>query len=199
MKKTVIAFIILFVLLFIWDRLLKNQQKYSIPENQNTTNTNNTQEDLQTDDKNIANNNINSSSTNLQKAPDFSLISLNKNEIKLSNYRGKVIILDFWATWCPPCRVEIPFFIELYKQYKEQGLAIIGVATSDEKNKVEAFAKNYKINYPVVMGNEKIVEDYGGIRGLPTTFIIDKEGNIREKFIGYRPKEVFEEVFLKLK
>jgi len=199
MKKTVIAFIILFVLLFIWDRLLKNQQKYSIPENQNTTNTNNTQEDLQTDDKNIANNNINSSSTNLQKAPDFSLISLNKNEIKLSNYRGKVIILDFWATWCPPCRAEIPFFIELYKQYKEQGLAIIGVATSDEKNKVEAFAKNYKINYPVVMGNEKIVEDYGGIRGLPTTFIIDKEGNIREKFIGYRPKEVFEEVFLKLK
>lgn len=187
MKKTLIAFIILFALLFLWDRLLKNQQKYN--------ETNNRQQSNYTDSEK----NFRAETSDLRKAPDFTLTSLDKNEIKLSNYKGKVIILDFWATWCPPCKAEIPFFIELYKKYREQGLAIIGVAISDEEYKVQAFAKNFKINYPVAMGNEKIVEDYGGIRGLPTTFIIDKEGNIREKFIGYMPKEVFEEAFLKLK
>jgi len=186
MKKTIIAFIVLFVLLFLWDRLLKNQQKYS--ENQTnesvTLNSKSTEEEKKQPE--------------FEKVPDFSLLSFNKNEIKLSNYKGKVVILDFWATWCPPCRAEIPHFIELYKKYKEQGLVIIGMAI-DEKYKVEQFIKNYKINYPVVLGDEKIANDFGGVYGLPTTFIIDKEGNVRDKFVGYRPKEVFEEAFLKLK
>ncbi|MCX8094090.1 MAG: TlpA family protein disulfide reductase [Candidatus Goldbacteria bacterium] len=189
MKKTIIAFIVLFALLFIWDRMLKNQQKYSA-ENKISD------ENLKSVSKNHSKP-VNENET-FKKAPDFTLTSLNKNEIKLSNYKGKVVILDFWATWCPPCRAEIPFFIELYKQYKEEGLVIIGMAI-DEKYKVEKFAKDFKINYPVVIGNEKIANDYGGIHGLPTTFIIDKEGNIREKFVGYRPKEVFEEAFKKLK
>lgn len=186
MKKTIIAFIVLFVLLFLWDRFLKNQQKYS--ENQSN-------EPVTLDSKSTEEQKI---QPKFVKAPDFSLTSFNKNEIKLSNYRGKVVILDFWATWCPPCRAEIPHFIELYKKYKEQGLVIIGMAI-DEKYKVEKFIKEYKINYPVVMGDEKIAGDFGGVYGLPTTFIIDKEGYIKEKFVGYRPKEVFEEAFLKLK
>lgn len=187
MKKTLIALFILFALLFVWDRLLKNQQRYKETDNMQQSNYTVSEKKLQ------------AGTVNLKKAPDFTLTSLDKNEIKLSNYKGKVIILDFWASWCPPCKAEIPSFIELYKKYKEQGLAIIGIALSDEKYNIQAFAKNFKINYPIAMGNEKIVRDYGGIRGLPTTFIIDKEGNIREKFIGYMPKEVFEETFLKLK
>lgn len=185
MKKTIIAFVILFALLFFWDRLFKNQQKYKLTNTEEQPNYNVSKDNFQ--------------STAFKKAPDFNLISLNNNEIKLSNYKDKIIILDFWATWCPPCRAEIPHFIELYKKYKEQGLMIIGVATSDEKYKVKEFVKNFKINYPVVMADEKILQNFGDIRGLPTTFIIDKEGNIREKFVGYRPKEVFEEIFLKLK
>jgi len=190
MKKTVVAFIILFVLFLVWGLLLKNQQKY-------------TKTDAGMDSMSQTNyavsGNVQAETSAARKAPDFMLTSLNKNKIKLSDYKGKVIILDFWATWCPPCKAEIPHFIDLYDKYNKQGLEIIGIATSDEKYKVDSFIKNFKINYPVAMADEKIANDYGGIRGLPTTFIIDKDGNIREQFVGYRPKEVFEEAFLKLK
>jgi cytochrome c biogenesis protein CcmG/thiol:disulfide interchange protein DsbE len=197
MKKIIIAFIILIVLLFSWDLILKNQKKHSKTDNQQTANEKFSGDNIQSDNINTDNNG-DSVSPGQIKAPDFTFTSINKNEIKLSNYKGKVIILDFWATWCPPCRAEIPHFIELYNKYKEEGLVVIGMAI-DEKYKVEKFAKDFKINYPVVIGNEKVANDYGGIFGLPTTFIIDKKGNIVEKFIGYRPKEVFEQIFLKLK
>jgi len=132
-------------------------------------------------------------------APDFTLPRLEGNSLTLSDFKGKVIILDFWATWCPPCRVEIPDFVELYKNYKDEGLVIIGVSLDrGDSRAVKQFSENYEINYPIVLGNFNITEDYGGIRGIPTTFIIDSEGNIREKYIGYQPRATFEEAVKRL-
>jgi len=132
-------------------------------------------------------------------APDFSLPLVNASGVAtLSENIGKVIILDFWATWCPPCRMEIPGFIELYNKYKDSGLIVIGISVDDSVDTVNKFIIETNINYPVVMGNSKVVQDYGGITGIPTTFIIDRKGNIVQRFIGYRPKDVFENEIKKL-
>ncbi|MBN2753292.1 MAG: TlpA family protein disulfide reductase [Candidatus Goldbacteria bacterium] len=127
-------------------------------------------------------------------APDFSLTGIDGSTIKLSDYKGKVVILDFWATWCPPCKAEIPFFIELQSQYGKDGLAIIGAAL-DDAEKVKAFASQYGINYPIALADRDTATTYGGIRGIPTTFVIDKKGNVVRQYVGYRPKEVFEADF----
>lgn len=133
--------------------------------------------------------------SNDAKAPDFEAINLMTGEkFRLSDYKGKVIILDFWATWCPPCKAEIPFFIELVNQYGNQGLIIIGAAL-DDPEKVKNFYENKKMNYPVFLASQQLASDYGGIQGIPTTFIIDKEGYIKNTFVGYRTKQVFEEAF----
>lgn len=132
-------------------------------------------------------------------APDFEVKDLMTGRtFKLSDYKGKVVILDFWATWCPPCKAEIPFFIELEQQYGKQGLAILGAATDDPR-KVKAFYKNNGMNYPVFEADQQMAMNYGGIQGIPTTFIIDRDGYIREKYVGFRPKSMFEEAFLSLK
>jgi peroxiredoxin len=125
-------------------------------------------------------------------APDFALASLDGQEIRLSNYRGKVVILDFWATWCQPCRLELPHFIEMYHEFGDQGVEIIGVSLDRiSSREVASFVKEWKIPYVVVMGTGEVVNSYGGIRGIPTTFIIDKSGKICRKYVGYRKKEVF--------
>jgi len=105
-----------------------------------------------------------------------------------------VVLLDFWATWCPPCREEIPHFKELYDQYRGEGLVVIGVALDDGGEKdVAPFAQQNQINYPLsVTGAQELGQRYGGIRGIPTTFLIDKEGRIAKKYIGYQSKEMFE-------
>lgn len=129
------------------------------------------------------------------KAPDFTLKDLDGKDHKLSDYRGKVVILDFWDTWCPPCREEIPGFVQLQKELGGKDLQIIGIALGREgKEKVKKFAADYKINYPTLIfdGNQKLLNDYGGIRSIPTTFIIDKEGGIVEKLVGFHPKNQFE-------
>lgn len=135
-----------------------------------------------------------SESQDLKTAPDFTLLDMKGNEVTLSDFKGKVIILDFWATWCPPCRAEIPHFIELYNEYKEKGLEVIGIALDQGgKKAITSFIEENKVNYTILLGERDVSDSYGGIRSIPTTFIIDREGKIREKYIGYRDKEVFEE------
>ena len=133
------------------------------------------------------------------KAPDFTLPDLNGKAFSLSELEGKVVILNFWATWCPPCVMEIPHFIDLYKEYKGQGLEVVGVSMDRGGVKVvKSFVKKNEMTYPVVIGNQKVAEDYGGIRGIPTTFVIDHHGYIVKKFVGYRNKEVFESIIQQL-
>lgn len=129
-----------------------------------------------------------------QKAPQFELRGVDGKTYKLSDFAGKVIILDFWDTWCPPCRMEIPDFVDLQKQYGPKGLQIVGIAFGREGlDAVKKFIKQYGINYPILLASPKVVEDYGGIQGIPTTFVIDQQGNIYKKYVGYRPRQVWEE------
>ena len=117
-------------------------------------------------------------------APDFSLPQLDGRTLTLSQYRGKVVLLDFWATWCEPCRQEIPRFIELQDKYREHGFQIIAVSMDDAEEPVREFLKEFHLNYPVVMGNAHIGQLYGGVLGLPIAFLIAPDGRIRAKHIG---------------
>lgn len=121
-----------------------------------------------------------------KEAPDFSLPrSGDGKAVKLSDFNGKVRIVNFWATWCPPCRAEIPHFVSMYKELKGKGVEIIGISLDQKGDSVVApFVKDNQMNYPVVIGNEKVVSAYGGIRGIPTTFIVDRKGKIVKKFVG---------------
>jgi len=125
------------------------------------------------------------------KAPDFSLTDINGNTVSLAAFSGKVVILDFFASWCPPCRQEIPDFIELEKAYGDKGFAMIGVALV-KADEAKEFAGKIGINYPVLVDDGKVSEAYGPIRSIPTTFIIDKSGKIVKMYIGYRAKNIFE-------
>lgn len=130
--------------------------------------------------------------TSDKKAADFKLKTLEGKEVKLSDYRGKIVIIDFWATWCPPCRKGIPDLISLQEEFKKD-LVVIGISL-DQQNTLKdlkPFIENYKINYPVVLGDEKVVKDYGGISAIPTSFIIDQKGNIVDTHIGLVPKTVY--------
>jgi peroxiredoxin len=126
-----------------------------------------------------------------QEAPDFSLSDINGKQINLSEFRGKVIILDFFASWCPPCRQEVPDFVELQKTYGSDGLAIVGVALVNLQE-AKDFAEQYKINYTVLIDDGKVSNSYGPIRSIPTTFVLDKTGKIVKMYIGFRQKNVFE-------
>jgi thiol-disulfide isomerase/thioredoxin len=127
------------------------------------------------------------------KVPAWELKDVDGKTVKSSDFDGKVVILDFWATWCPPCRKEIPGFVELQKQYGDKGLVVVGVSLDEQgPGVVKPFMKQFQINYPVVMGDAKIVQDFGGIEGIPTTFIIDRSGNVIAGHTGFTSQETFE-------
>ena len=135
----------------------------------------------------------------LKAAPDFSIPDLSGKTITLSDFKGQVVILDFWDTWCPPCKKGIPDFVSLYNENKDKGLVIIGLALGREgKEKVVQFAKDKEITYPLVIATDKAIDDFGPIEGIPTTIVIDKNGNIVERYTGFTEKSEFESVIAPL-
>ena len=121
-------------------------------------------------------------------APDFTLKTLEGQDISLNSLKGKVVVLDFWATWCAPCREAIPHLVDLYKNYQEKGFEVIGMSLDKgETDVVRRFVKSMEIPYPVTLAPEEVARSYG-VTALPTTLFIDKEGKIREKMIGFNSK-----------
>ena len=118
-------------------------------------------------------------------APNFSLKDVNGQVVKLSDYKGKVVLLNFWATWCGPCKIEIPWFKEFETSYKNQGFAVLGVAMDDDGwEAVKPYLADKAVNYRVVVGNEQVSMLYGDVESLPTTFVIDREGRIASTHVG---------------
>ncbi len=124
----------------------------------------------------------------IDKAPDFILESIYDSTYTLSNMEGQVVLVNFWATWCGPCRMEIPEFNELYEKYNEKGLEIVGISISDTKKQLENFVKSFDVDYPILYGSAKemntIMREYGGVYAVPSSFLIGKNGSIIWSFPG---------------
>ena len=127
--------------------------------------------------------------TSLQQAPDIALPTVEGDTFRLSDQRGEVVVLNFWATWCPPCREEIPLFVELQREFEDDGLQFVGVSMDQEGvDAVRPFAQKMGVNYPIVVDDGSVAPRYGGIRALPTTFLIGPDGAIH----SYAPGMVTE-------
>ena len=176
-KKKLVFFIFLFFSFILVGCQNKNVSEEPAANNNSNSNTQYT---------------VTTTNSNEEIAPNFVLTDTQGEQVKLSDYRGKVVILDFWATWCPPCRRGIPDLIELQKTYKKK-LAVIGISLdTDSRKNVVPFIKEYGINYKVVYGDNDVVQKYGNIQSIPTTFIIDQKGKIVSSYIGLQRKETFE-------
>ena len=139
----------------------------------------------------------NSASTGMkgQLAPDFALQSLDGKTIHLSDFRGKAVALNFWATWCEPCKIETPWLVELQNQYGPNGFQVVGVSADegDSKDDVAKFTKSMGVNYPILLGKEDVINEYGGVQFLPETVYINRDGKVVDKVFGLKGKGEIEE------
>jgi len=132
-------------------------------------------------------------------APDFTLQSLEGKTLHLSDFRGKAVVLNFWATWCGPCKIEMPWFVDLQKQYGPAGVQFLGVAMDDASPKeIAEFAQSMNVNYPILIGKEAVGDAYGGIPFMPETFYIDRDGNIVDKAFGLKGRGEIEDNIKKI-
>ena len=126
-------------------------------------------------------------------APNFSLSSIEGDRISLKDFRGSIVLIDFWATWCPPCRMSIPELVRLQREYEDEGLVILGVSLDDPAQATDpylrAFKEKYKINYRILRANKQIILDYFGLEApaIPTMFLVDKSGKVVAKIVGFQP------------
>ena len=125
------------------------------------------------------------------QAPDFSLPDLAGNTTILSQLRGKVVLVNFFTVWCQPCRHEMPDLNAIYKESREKGVVVLGICLNADPKQLQVLVKQLQLDYPVLLGTEKVSKDYGDIVAVPTTFILNKEGKIAEKITGPRKKEEF--------
>jgi cytochrome c biogenesis protein CcmG/thiol:disulfide interchange protein DsbE len=126
-------------------------------------------------------------------APELAVTDIDGQKLTLSDYKGKVVLLDFWATWCTPCRTEIPHFVEMQNKYGPQGFQVIGISMDDDAKPVREFYQQHQLNYPVAVGDDKLADRFGGVMGLPVNFLIDREGRIHSKHLGATDISVFDE------
>jgi peroxiredoxin len=129
-----------------------------------------------------------------EAAPDFALTNLAGKTVRLSDFKGKIVLLDFWATWCAPCQEEIPNFVQLQKQYSGRGFTVLGIALDDDGAAVvKPLAQKLGVNYPLVLGDTQVAARYGGLQAVPTAFLIGRDGRILKTFIGPRSKSEWEQ------
>lgn len=132
-------------------------------------------------------------------APKFLLNDLDGKPVRSEDFAGKLLVVNFWASWCGPCKLEIPHLVELYDKYRDRGVVVIGIAIDPAGPEVlKAFADDMEVSYPMLVGDEKIFNDFGGLFGLPTTFVVDQNGAIRKKFVGLVDPLLFEEEIVAL-
>ncbi len=128
-------------------------------------------------------------------APDFTLKSIDGKTVKLSDLKGKAVVVNFWATWCQPCKIEMPWFVELQKKYGPEGLQILGISADEDASNedLSKFTQDLGVNYPILLSEEKVEREYGGIQFLPVTVYIDRDGKIVDKAFGLKGRNEIEE------
>jgi peroxiredoxin len=134
-----------------------------------------------------------------KQAPEFALKDADGRTVTLADYKGKVVLLNFWATWCGPCKIEIPWFADFEQKYKDRGFAVLGVAMDEEGWEViKPYLAESKVNYRVILGNDTVAGLYGGVESLPTTFVLDREGRIASTHVGLVSKSDYENEIMQL-